>query len=82
MANSSDSSPAAAIDQCDAILEMIEEEVPERAWDKARDFLESVQTGVAGVRETIVRTNRVTDKQQTALDNWERAVDKWVNPNG
>ena len=70
------------LEQADRILDAIEDDVPERAWDKAAEFLESVQAGVADVRTTIDRTKRVTERQLRALDNWETAVGKWIDPNG
>jgi hypothetical protein len=72
---------AAALKQADDLLALIEDDLPERAWDKAQAFFESVQTGVKDVRATIARTSRVTEAQLRALDNWEAGVGKWIDPN-
>jgi hypothetical protein len=71
-----------AIEQADRILEAIEDDLPERAWDRAADFFEDVQTKVKDVRATVERLQRVSEKQLLALDNWEAAVNKWIDPNG
>ncbi len=71
----------AALKRADDLLDLIEDDVPERAWDKAQAFFESVQTGVKAVRATIARTSRVTENQLRAFDNWEAAVGKWIDPN-
>lgn len=73
---------AAAVKQADDLLERIEDDLPDRAWDKAAEFFESVQAGVRDVRATIVRLNRVTGGQLRALESWEAAVGKWIDPNG
>jgi len=73
---------AAALKQADAILDAIEEDLPERARDRAAEFFESVQAGVKDVRATIVRLNRVTAGQLRALESWAAAVGKWIDPNG
>jgi hypothetical protein len=68
---------AAAVRQCDTILELIEN-LDESALDKASDFFESVESCVQSMRETIRRTGTATEKQLNALDNWESGVNKWV----
>jgi hypothetical protein len=67
-----------AVELCDRILEMIEEEVPRGARAKAVDFFNSVEESVKEVRETIKKTGEVTKKQSRALENWSEAVGKWV----
>lgn len=68
----------AADEQCDCIVELIDDEVPERAWDVAADFFDDIRDKVVAVQETITQTNHVTEKQQQALDNWEAGVRKWI----
>lgn len=73
---------ARALEQADRILTLIEDDLPERAWDKAAEFFEDVQQKVADVRATVERLQRVSEPQLRALDNWEAAVGKWIDPNG
>lgn len=68
-----------AIQQCDTIVEMIEEEVSEKAKDKAGEFFEDVKAQVTDMQETLVTASHVTVNQQRALDNWEAAVAKWIH---
>lgn len=60
-----------AIAQGNRIRETIEE------LDKTNDFLDDVDERIADMIKTIEHTNRVSDKQQSALDNWEAAVNKF-----
>lgn len=71
-----------ALEQADRILAAIEDDLPERAWDTAGDFFEDVQTKVKAVRLTVSTAHAVTERQLTALNNWEAAVNKWIDPNG
>ena len=68
-----------ASQQCDTIVGLIDDDVPESAWDTAAEFFESVRDGVVDMQETIDDTGFVTTKQQKALDNWEAGVRKWIN---
>lgn len=69
-----DASPAvAAIEQCDRIIEKCGE-VP----DDGEDFADSVIEKAASIRDWIHKHGRVTDRQQTALDNMESGVDRWL----
>jgi hypothetical protein len=61
-----------AIEQCDSILDSLEE-LPERA----ADFQESVEDKVAGIREWIEKNKDVTAAQLTALQNMEDGVSRW-----
>lgn len=71
-----------ATKQCERILEMIEDDVPEAAKEIAPAFFESVEKSVEDVMETIERSQRVTEKQADALDNWEEGVGKWIKNRG
>ena len=68
-----------AIQQCDTIVEMIDEEVSEKAKAKAGEFFEDVKAQVTDMQETLVNASHVTVNQQRALDNWEAAVAKWIH---
>jgi hypothetical protein len=63
-----------AIEQCEEILSMCDE-VPEAG----EDFAESVKESVSAVMETIERTNRVTERQWAAIDNWREGVGRWLH---
>lgn len=68
-----------AIDTCEEILRVIEEDVGERALDKAGDFFEGVETRTKAIMETVTRTGHATLNQQSALNNMLAAVNKWVH---
>ena len=70
--------PDNAIDQAHRIVKLIDEDVPEWAWDKAAEFFEDVRDSVCAVEDTITTTGRVTAAQQIALDNWEESVCEWI----
>lgn len=63
-----------AIDQADRILEMIEE-LPSPGFE----FGESVAEKVREIAQNVSRHNRVTSAQQTALDNMESGVSRWLD---
>lgn len=63
-----------AIDQCDAILENIDE-LPERA----EEFGESVRQKVESMKMWIEENDYVTEKIQNSLNNMEEAVLRWLN---
>jgi hypothetical protein len=66
---------AAGIKQCEKIKAMIEQiDRPGIA------FLSDVHDQVSSMAETIERINKVTERQQSALDNWEAGVGKWMGP--
>ncbi len=67
-----------ALNKCQEILALIEDEVSEKAKIDRAEFFESVTDGVKGVHETIERENKVTDRQQRALDGWEGGVRKFI----
>ena len=67
-----------ASQQCDTIAELIDDDVPEAALDKAPEFFEDVREKVIEVQETIQESGTVTEAQQTALDNWEAGVRRWI----
>jgi hypothetical protein len=60
-----------ALEQCARVRERIED------LDLDHEFLDDVYDKVGDVAETIERLQKVSDKQQTALDNWEAAVNKF-----
>lgn len=67
-----------ARDQALAIQELIEEDVPDWAKDKAGDFFDDIWEKCHDVAETIERTMSVTQRQQQALNNWEDGVSRWI----
>ncbi len=62
-----------ALELCDDIL-YLAVEVPE----EGEEFASSVSESCREVQETIERTNRVTDKQFEALENWLQGLRAWV----
>ena len=69
---------AAAIAQCEALIDMIDDDVPDKAKDKAGEFFDDVRDKVVSMSETLTATGRCSEKQQQALDNWQAAVSKWI----
>ena len=68
-----------AIQKCDEIVDLIDEDVPESAHDKAGEFFESVREGAVEMQETLEETQEVTPAQRSALENWEAGVRKWIH---
>jgi len=68
----------AALEQCDTILELIENEVPERAWDQGADFFEGIRERAKEMSDWIEEHEHVTPKMAKALDGMERGVRKWI----
>lgn len=66
------------LDKGNDLLEQIEN-APEEVADKAGTFFESVTVSLKSMLETIEQTQRVSDRQQTALTNWENAVGRWFH---
>lgn len=67
-----------AISQCNAILALIEDEVPGWAWDKSSEFFEGIKERVVSMQEWIEQKEHVTAKMLDALDNMERGVRSWI----
>jgi len=59
------------------IVELIDEELPESALEKAPDFFESVKEKTLAINETVATTNRATSGQVRALKNMLGAVEAW-----
>lgn len=71
--------PQEAIDEISDLIERIDEDVPEWAWDKAApDFFEDIKEMSADVSETIEETQNVTPAQESAIRNWVEGVGKWI----
>lgn len=66
-----------AYKQGEEVVDTIDD-LPSEVRDKAESFFESVRDSVIEVMETIERTERVTAKQQKALDSWEAGVRRWI----
>jgi hypothetical protein len=47
--------------------------------DRAQDFGESVQEKVESIQAWIEDNERVSEAQQTALDNMESGIDRWLS---
>lgn len=63
---------------CDEILDMIENEVSEKAKDTAQDFFESVEEKVKNMQEWIEKNNHVTPKMVDSLKGMRSGVQKWI----
>lgn len=69
----------AAIHKAEDIILMIDNMTDEDTVEKATEFFEDVREKVAGVIETIVSTNNVTDRQWAALNGWHNGVVQWMH---
>lgn len=69
----------AALEDIDHVLKMIQEIEDDytRVWDRGESFLEDVREKITEVRATIVDMGLVTQRQQTAIDNWASGVSRW-----
>lgn len=67
------------LEQCERIIELIDDEVSDRAKDKAGDFFEDVREKCVEVSATIEKTGVVTPGQAKALAGWEEGVRKWIH---
>lgn len=67
------------VELCEEIVEMIDDEIPDHAWNKAAEFFEDVRAKAIGVRETLGRTGWVSEGQERALNNWRDGVRKWIH---
>lgn len=64
----------AAIEQCEKIIGLCAEVTK----PEAAEFIDSVTSSVRSTHDWIEENQHVTDEQQTALDNWEEGVRKWL----
>jgi len=67
-----------ALELIDEIITLIDEEVPERAWDRAASFFEDVREKVVDMSQTIHNTGRCTERQAKALEGWKAGISKWL----
>ncbi len=64
------------IDHVLAMIQEIEDDYP-RIWDRGESFLEDVREKISEVNDTITEMGMVTQRQQTAIDNWAKGVSRW-----
>ena len=67
-----------AAEQCDLIVDLIDNEVPDWALDKCAEFFESVREKAVDIGESIAKRKSVTPRQAKALDNMESGVRRWM----
>ena len=67
-----------ALDQCETIIELIDNEVPDHAWDTSPDFFESIREKVNSMSEWIEENEHITPRMQKSLDGMEQGVRKWI----
>ena len=67
-----------ALDQCETIIALIDDDVPDHAWDRSPDFFESIQDKITSMSEWIEEKKHVTKAMQDSLDSMERGVRKWI----
>lgn len=71
-----DAGDRAAVTKAVAQVGRIQEKI--EGLDSDNEFLEDVYEKAGEVAKTIELMNFVSERQQSALDNWEGAVDKFV----
>lgn len=62
---------------CDEIIDMIEEDLPEGAYDKAPDFFEGVLEKTRSMQRSIQDRHSVTQPMVNALENMKEKVGNW-----
>ena len=67
-----------AVDAIDDLISMIDGDVPDAAWHKAASFFENVRASAVEMQTSIELADNVTGPQQTAIENWEKGVRKWI----
>ena len=67
-----------ALNQCETITELIDNEIPEWAWDKSPEFFEGICERVGSISEWVEEKEHITQKMADSLDNMERGVRKWI----
>lgn len=67
-----------ATERLQSLIDRIENEVPDRAKDVAPDFFDSVSDGARDMLDTLEHMDDVTDRQASAIEGWERGVEKWI----
>lgn len=67
-----------ALELVDEIVNIIDEEIPEKAWDRAASFFEDIREKVIDVGQTIRTNDKVSERQMRALEGWKAGVSKWL----
>lgn len=67
-----------AIELCDEILGMIEEDIDEKAYDRGFDFFSSVEEKTKSMKIWIEENEKVTPKMVASLERMRDAVAKWI----
>ena len=69
-----------ASEQCDTIVELIDDEITEEMAEKADDgFFENIREKSVSIQETIDRNQHASEAQKRALNNMERGVRAWTH---
>lgn len=69
---------AEAIALGERTIEMIDEEVPAHALERAPEFFEDIRDKTQQVLETIEQRQSVSPNQAKALQGWQNGVAKWI----
>ena len=67
-----------AVELCDEILDMIEDDIDEKAYDRGFDFFSSVEEKVKSMKIWIEENNKVTPKMVSSLESMKSGVAKWI----
>jgi len=67
-----------ALEQCETIIDLIDNIIPDHAWSASPDFFEQIKEKAVNMAEWIEVNARVTPKMVKALDNMERGIRKWI----
>jgi hypothetical protein len=63
---------------CDEIVEMIDDDISEDAYDRAEDFFDGVRARAVSMQEWIDDAERVTPKMVDALTKMKQSVKAWI----
>jgi len=78
--NKSKPDPGIAIEDLEALIDMCDQliEDAEEGSNSGQDFAASVRDGAESMLETITRSNKVSSRQTTTINNWTIGIERWL----
>ncbi len=69
----------AALELGQSILDILEDDIGEDAYQQAADYFESVKDKTESIMESIEEWDNATDGQVRALENMKAGLERWVH---
>lgn len=66
------------IEKIDALIYMIDHELPDGVFEKAPDFFRGVRETAVGIGKSVVAYQGFTARQEAAITNSTRGVRNWI----